>query len=96
MQNIAGRSLPIHVLRVSPDYKMKDLLTSDYDVELLCTKAMHYFRYVYSDLEGGMATACDCGYPLVERQGLKVTKNNLVRGKFCPKCWTLQNFEGRI
>jgi pyruvate formate lyase activating enzyme len=97
MQRVAGRSLPIHVLRVAPDHKMKDLKTDDWEVSDLFYTARGYFQYVYSDLKGGSLTTCyECGNLLVERQGLKVTKNNLVRGKFCPNCycWTVQNFEG--
>lgn len=96
MTRFTGRDLPLHILRFIPDFKMRDVPAPTMEqLDVVKNSAAYYFRYVYVDYAGVPAvTNCyACGLPLVERDGIKVVKNELVRGKKCPGCWAIQNFE---
>jgi len=94
-QSFSRPDTPIHILKFIPDFKLRD--TSAPTTEKLQRVAQifgAYFKHVYIDYAGLPAiTTCQCGEVLVERNGLAPVKNNLLRGKRCPKCGEIHNFE---
>lgn len=93
----ADHLTPIHVLKFIPDFKLRDTLPPTMEqLQKVRQAFLTRFRHVYIDYAGVPAqTSClNCGYSLVERDGIKVVKNNLMRGKKCPNCLYIHNFEG--
>lgn len=87
---------PIHILKFIPDFKLRDQAPpSSAQLSKIENMAKQFFKYVYIDYAGIPAvTRCHCGETLVERNGMSLVKNNLLRGKRCPQCSDLHNFEG--
>ena len=91
---MCGREIPLRILKMIPDYRMRDA-PSVPDDRLLKMKesAKKYFSHVYVD-NAGMpnVTECSkCGKALVKRNGLDVVENTLMKGK-CPGCGHGNNF----
>lgn len=86
---------PIHILKFIPDFKLRDhSAPSTEQLRKIEKMAKEYFKYVYIDYAGIPAiTRCHCGETLVERNGLALVKNTMLRGRRCPKCGELHNFE---
>jgi len=86
----AGRDIPLHFLRFSPAYKLRNLPPTPLKtLETARAAALEEgLRYVYIDLSGHSAanTVCPaCGTALIERAGFTVIRNNLKYGG-CPRC----------
>lgn len=93
----AAGKIPIHLLRFIPDFKLKlSPAPTMEQLQSIARLANTYFADVYIDYAGipAVSLCYDCGEPLVERDGIQVIKNNLIRGKKCPHCLMPNNFEG--
>lgn len=98
LKNAAGEHLPIHLLKFIPDYKMRNMLSpTPAELEAVKGEAEMLFRHVYIDFAGVPAkTFCNtCERLLVERNGLEVVRNKLIRGNRCGHCMAINNFEGK-
>jgi len=97
MRNAAGENLPIHILKFMPDFKMRNVASPTMEqLESVAEVARRYFQYVYIDYAGvpALTACCKCGETVVSRDGLQLKENKLIRGKKCPYCLTVNNFEG--
>lgn len=90
-----GPQLPVHLLRFIPDFKLINTPpTSHSQLDRLAGLARTMFDYVYVEYAGMPTnTKCECGQVLVERKGIEMISNVLIRGKICPKCGRTHNFE---
>jgi pyruvate formate lyase activating enzyme len=97
MREATGSCLPVHILKFIPDFKLRHVPPTS-DDEMLCMMSwanVGLFDYVYTDWSRlPTNTHCGCGQVLVERDGMEVLRNNLVRGRMCPSCKALHYFEG--
>ncbi len=97
MRFVAGSELPIHILKFIPDFKMRNSKApTEEQLRKVETEARRYFNNVYIDYAGIPANSycLYCRELIVERQGIQVVKNNLIRGNKCKFCLKRNNFEG--
>lgn len=89
------KDVPLHLLKFIPDFKMRDILPpTAAELDEAAMAAGIHFRYVYIDYAGIPAiTKCACGHVLVERDGIKFVRSNMIRGNRCPSCGDMHNFE---
>ncbi|GBD93355.1 4-hydroxyphenylacetate decarboxylase activating enzyme [bacterium BMS3Abin05] len=86
-----GPETPWHISRFFPNYKMKEVPSTDLKILKKARKIglEEGLRYVYSgNVPGdeGENTYCyDCGKLLIRRFGFEVVENHLINGK-CPRC----------
>lgn len=87
------RDVPIHLVRLIPDYLMGHSRSpSKQEIENVYVMVKEYFDFVYVPYIGNEISFCpDCGSRVVVRSGIQVLNNRLSDGS-CPDCGGSLNF----
>ena len=93
------RGIPLHLSRYFPNYRMSIPATPTETLRRCREVASEYLDYVYTgnvlDSEGGTTRCPECGTPLLERYGLRLSRSNLVDGS-CPRCGRKADVVGTV
>lgn len=92
-----GADTPMHFLRFTPRYKVKDLPPTPVDLleEAYQIAESMGLKYVYlgNVLQHNNTYCPECGELLIKRQGMRTLNNRVVDGK-CPSCGAEINLAG--